>query len=98
MFILAIDNPEIHKGRFYSRCRQPWVKRSLKSYLDNFESIRKIQDFTVNQAKMYNAHIINNVDVVNTIDIMVDDLIERYGDVSVNKYSKRCNDKGCNNS
>ena len=85
MFILAIDNPEIHKGRFYSRCRQPWVKRSLKSYLDNFESIRKIQDFTVNQAKMYNAHIINNVDVVNTIDIMVDDIIERYGDVSVNK-------------
>ncbi len=79
-FTLTVDNPDIHKGRFYSRCRQPWVKRSLQTYLDNFSAIRKIQNFMVQQAKTYNSHIINNTDVVNTIDIMIDEITIRYGD------------------
>lgn len=81
-FTLIVENPEIHKGRFYSRCRQPWVKRSLQTYLDNFEAIRKTQEFMIEQAKEFNSHIINNVDVINTIDIMIDDIVEKYGGVN----------------
>lgn len=84
-FTLIVDDPELHKGRFYSRCRQPWVKRPLQRYLDNFDIIRKTQDFLIEQAHEFDSHIINNVDVANTIDIMIDDIIERYGDVCVNK-------------
>lgn len=86
-FTLTVDDPELHKGRFYSRCRQPWVKRSLQRYLDNFDIIRKTQDFMIEQAHEFDSHIINNVDIVNTIDIMIDDITERYGDVSVSKES-----------
>lgn len=86
-FTLIVDDLEIHKGRFYSRCRQPWVKRPLQLYLDNFDIIRKTQDFMIEQANEFNSHIINNIDVVNTIDIMINDITERYGDFSVNKES-----------
>ncbi len=86
-FTLIVEDPELHKGRFYSRCRQPWVKRPLQRYLDNFDIIRKTQDFLIEQAHEFNSHIINNVDVANTIDIMIDDIIERYGDACVNKQS-----------
>ena len=81
-FTLIVENPEIHKGRFYSRCRQPWVKRSLQTYLDNFEAIRKTQKFMIEQALESNSHIINNVDVINTIDVMIDDIVEKYGGIS----------------
>lgn len=86
-FTLIIDDPELHKGRFYSRCRQPWVKRSLQRYLDNFDVIRRTQDFMIEQAKEFDSHIINNVDIVNTIDIMIDDITETYGEENVEKES-----------
>lgn len=81
VFTLTIKDEEIHKSRFYSRCRQPWVKRSLQSYLDNFSSIRETQDFIVNQAKLSNSYIIDNVDVTTTIDKMMDDIIDKYGGI-----------------
>lgn len=79
IFTLTVDDEESHKQRFYSRCRQPWVKRSLERYMDNFDTIRKTQKFLVEQAKIHDAHIINNVDINETIDIMVNDVLEEFG-------------------
>lgn len=81
IFTLTVDDEEAHKQRFYSRCRQPWVKRSLERYMDNFETIRKTQNFLVEQAKIHDAHIINNVDINETIDLMVNDILEEFGGV-----------------
>lgn len=80
IFTLTVDDEESHKQRFYSRCRQPWVKRSLERYMDNFESIRKTQSFLIQQAKIHDASIINNVDINETIDIMVNDILDKFGD------------------
>jgi len=79
MFTLTVDDEDMHKQRFYSRCRQPWVRRSLDHYMENFSKIRKTQDFLINQAKIHNAHVINNVDIRTTIDSMVSDIIEEFG-------------------
>ena len=79
MFTLTVEDEEIHKQRFYTRCRQPWVKRSLDHYMDNFDTIRKTQDFLINQAKIHNTYIINNVDFRHTIDLMVNDIIKEFG-------------------
>ena len=79
IFTLTVDDEESHKQRFYSRCRQPWVKRSLERYMDNFSTIRKTQKFLVEQAKIHDARIINNVDINETIDIMINDILERFG-------------------
>lgn len=79
IFTLTVDDEESHKQRFYSRCRQPWVKRSLERYMDNFDTIRKTQMFLMEQAKIHDSRIINNVDINQTIDIMVDDILEKFG-------------------
>lgn len=79
MFTLTVDDEEMHKQRFYTRCRQPWVKRSLEHYMENFETIRKTQNFLIDQADIHNVHVINNADFRNTIDSMVDDIIEQFG-------------------
>lgn len=81
VFTLTVDDEESHKQRFYSRCRQPWVKRSLERYMENFGTIRKTQRFLVEQAKIHDARIINNVDINETIDIMVNDILEKFGGV-----------------
>lgn len=79
MFTLIVGDEESHKQRFYSRCRQPWVRRSLERYMDNFGIIRKTQDFLVEQAKSYDIRVIDNVEINETIEIMVADILEKYG-------------------
>ena len=79
IFTLTVDDEESHKQRFYSRCRQPWVKRSLERYMDNFGTIRKTQKFLMEQAKIHDSRIINNVDINQTIDMMVSDILEKFG-------------------
>ena len=79
IFTLTVEDEESHKQRFYSRCRQPWVKRSLDRYMDNFDTIRKTQKFLVEQAKIHDSRIINNVDINRTIDIMVNDILDKFG-------------------
>ena len=81
IFTLTVDDAEAHKQRFYSRCRQPWVKRSLERYMDNFDRIRKTQRFLVEQAKIHDSRIINNVDINTTIDIMVNDILDEFGGI-----------------
>lgn len=82
IFTLTVDDEESHKQRFYSRCRQPWVKRPLERYMDNFDAIRKTQKFLVEQAKIHDARIINNVDINETIDIMVNDILDKFGGIN----------------
>lgn len=87
IFTLTVDDEESHKQRFYSRCRQPWVRRSLERYMENFDTIRKTQRFMVEQAKIHDSRIINNVDINETIDIMVNDIIEEFGGENVEQES-----------
>lgn len=94
MFTLTLHDEEIHKGRFYSRCRQLWARRPLQVYLDNFDSIRKTHDFLIDQAKIKNSILIENIDVTQTVDIMINDIIEKYGGIINDKQeSERNNDK-----
>ena len=81
VFTLTVDDEESHRQRFYSRCRQPWVKRSLERYMDNFDTIRKTQKFLVEQANTNNVRVINNVEINDTIDIMVNDILDKFGGI-----------------
>lgn len=93
VFTLTVEDEEAHKQRFYSRCRQPWVRRSLERYMNNFDTIRKTQNFLVQQAKIHDAHIVNNVEINETIDIMINDILEEFGGKdNAKKESKGNND------
>ena len=93
LITLTVDDEETHKQRFYARCRQPWVKRSLEHYMENFNTIRKTQDFLIDQANIHHTPVINNVDFRNTIDLMINAIIEQFGgEENDSKESIRNND------
>ena len=93
IFTLTVDDEEAHKQRFYSRCRQPWVKRSLERYMENFGTIRKTQKFLIEQAKIHDIRVINNVEINETIDIMISDILDKFGGKDdVGQESERNND------
>ena len=57
--------------------------------MDNFDTIRRNQSFLVEQAKIHDSKIINNVEINNTIDIMVGDILEEFGGIeNVEKESE----------
>jgi 2-phosphoglycerate kinase len=79
MFILTLSDEEVHKGRFYSRCRQLWARRPLERYMNYFGAIRKTHKYFVSQAQKYDVQIIENIDVTNTIDCIIENLTKTYG-------------------
>ena len=81
MFVLTLHDKEIHKGRFYSRCRQMWVRRPLQRYLDNFFAIRKTHKYFESQARKFDVTAIENIDVVTTIDSIIKHITETYGGI-----------------
>lgn len=77
MFVLSLSDEEIHKSRFYSRCRQLWARRPLKRYLKHFNDIRKTHDYIIGEAKNHDVCVIENIDVNATIDTMIETIIEK---------------------
>ncbi|MGB9978553.1 2-phosphoglycerate kinase [Methanobacterium sp.] len=79
MFVLTLQDEEVHKGRFYSRCRQLWARRPLKRYMNYFGAIRKTHKYFENQAQKYDIPVIENIDVTNTIDCIIETITKTYG-------------------
>jgi len=79
MFVLTIHDEEVHRGRFYSRCRQMWARRPLKRYMDSFEDIRRTHLYFESQANKFNIPIIENIDVTTTIDSIIEHITNTYG-------------------
>lgn len=79
MFVLTLQDEEVHKGRFYSRCRQLWARRPLKRYMNYFGAIRRTHKYFESQAKKYDIPVIENIDVTTTIDCIIENLTKTYG-------------------
>lgn len=79
MFILTLQDEEVHRGRFYSRCRQLWARRPLKRYMNYFGAIRRTHKYIEIQAQNYDIPVIENIDVTTTIDCIIETLTKTYG-------------------
>jgi len=79
MFILTLQDEEVHRGRFYSRCRQLWARRPLQRYMNYFGAIRKTHKYFEIQAKKFDVPVIENIDVTTTIDCIIETLTKTYG-------------------
>lgn len=88
MFVLSLSDEEIHKSRFYSRCRQLWARRPLKRYLKHFTAIRKTHDYVVGEAHKHDVPVIENIDVTTTIDTMVEHIIDEKQKEELSKQEK----------
>lgn len=87
-FTLEVSDDKVHKGRFYSRSRQMWARRPLQRYLDNFQAIRKIQKYIVSQSKTYDVPVVENIDVITTIDYIIKNITKTYGGITNVKQVK----------
>jgi len=94
MFVLTVSDENVHKGRFYSRCRQMWARRPLKRYMSYFWAIRRTHKYFESQANKNNVPVIENIDVVTTIDSIIKSITKSNGgEKGVEKSeSKRDND------
>lgn len=79
MFVLTLQDEEVHRGRFYSRCRQMWARRPLKRYMDSFDAIRRTHLYFESQANKNLVPVIENIDVTTTIDSIIEHITENYG-------------------
>ena len=79
MFVLTLQDEEVHKGRFYSRCRQMWARRPLKRYMNYFGAIRRTHKYFESQANKHHIPVIENIDVTTTIDSIIEDITKTYG-------------------
>lgn len=79
MYVLTLQDEEVHKGRFYSRCRQLWARRPLKRYMNYFGAIRRTHKYFESQANKYHVPVIENIDVTTTIDSIIEDITKTYG-------------------
>ncbi|RJS48300.1 MAG: 2-phosphoglycerate kinase [Methanobacterium sp.] len=81
MFVLTVSDENVHKGRFYSRCRQMWARRPLKRYMSYYWAIRRTHKYFESQANKFNVPVIENIDVVTTIDSIIKSLTKTNGGV-----------------
>ena len=79
MFALTLSDEEMHKNRFYSRCSGVWTNRPVNKYLDNFEAIRKTNNYLNDQAKKEGVPVIDNIDVIETLDFIIETISNTYG-------------------
>ncbi len=79
MFVLTLQDEEVHKGRFYSRCRQLWARRPLKRYMNYFGAIRMTHKYFESQANKHHIPVIENIDVTTTLDSIIEDITKTYG-------------------
>ncbi|MCE5213493.1 MAG: 2-phosphoglycerate kinase [Methanobacterium sp.] len=79
MYVLTLQDQEVHKGRFYSRCRQLWARRPLKRYMNYFAAIRRTHKYFESQANKFHVPVIENIDVTTTLDSIIEDITKTYG-------------------
>jgi 2-phosphoglycerate kinase len=66
LVVVSTDDEVAHRNRFSTRSEQAHDRRAQK-YLDNFESIRRIQDYIVECARQHSVPIFDNAHLDNTV-------------------------------
>jgi 2-phosphoglycerate kinase len=78
--IVVVRDEELHRAHFLVRDRETDGTRPHQRYLDNFAEIRKIQDFILSRAEEEGTLIIDNLNIDDTVGVVVDHLYERIAD------------------
>jgi 2-phosphoglycerate kinase len=73
--VLTTEDADIHRERFNLRGQQAST-RGAQKYLENFDSIRKIQDFVVMQAHNHNVPVFDSKNFDQTVATIVQHLTD----------------------
>ncbi len=85
--MLVVSGADNHRARFPARATAT-PNRRAEPYLDAFESVRWIQEDLLVQAEAHEAHVLENIDVQQTVTDVVEYLsqvlpIDAHGSISV---------------
>jgi len=75
MYVITVRGRKELEARFYERGR--YSKRPADYYLEHIEAILEIQDFIVEKAKEHGIPVINNVELEETVNAIMEDIMER---------------------
>ncbi|MBN1630530.1 MAG: zeta toxin family protein [Thermoleophilia bacterium] len=78
--VVAVTDTKLHRSHFMVREQETSGRRAIARYLNNFEEIRKIQDFILERAAAEGTLVVNNLNIDDTVDLVVDalyDVIDR---------------------
>jgi 2-phosphoglycerate kinase len=74
--VVAVKDLALHKSHFLVREQQTSGRRAIARYLENFEEIRKIQDFILERARAEGTLVVENVNIDETVGVIIDALYE----------------------
>lgn len=72
--VVAVRDAELHRSHFFVRERETDGRRPFERYLRNFAEIRRIQDFILARATDEGTLVIDNVNIDDTVGMVVDAL------------------------
>jgi 2-phosphoglycerate kinase len=81
--LVVVRHKELHRAHFLVRDRETDGRRPYQRYLDNFEEIRKIQDFILARADQEGTLIIDNLNIDDSVGLVVDELYKLIGSEQV---------------
>lgn len=67
MFMLQVKDERVHRNRFYARAQDTHFSRNVDGYMRNFDLIRKIQKYLMDQSKENKVPVFDNVDIEDTV-------------------------------
>jgi len=75
MYVITVNSKRDLEARFYERAR--YSKRPAEYYLEHIDSIIEIQNFIVEMAREHGVPVITNVELEQTVGIIMNDIMER---------------------
>lgn len=80
--VVAVRDAALHKSHFLVREQETSGRRAIARYLQNFDGIRKIQEFILERAHAEGTLVVDNVNIDETVGVVVNalyDVIESSG-------------------
>ncbi len=76
MFVLHVKDEKKHRDQLYSRAFETKFKRGVDRYMENFKSIRRIQEYIKKKAEELRVPVIENIDVEECITDLMDRILK----------------------
>jgi 2-phosphoglycerate kinase len=74
--VVAVRDAKLHRSHFLVREQETSGRRAIARYLQQFEEIRKVQDFILERAVAEGTLVVDNVSIDDTVGMVVDALYD----------------------
>lgn len=80
--VVHLDDPYMHRSRFYIRALGTAMRRPAEEYISHFQQIRQIHDYIVESARRAGVQTVENLSIENTSDAVVEIVANRVSGIA----------------